>query len=381
MLAAPGTIVPGKVASPRQRLSHALAISALLSAAPWHAPSPRLPRPAAATFSVTNLNPAGPGSLRQAILSANLNPGVDLITFAPALNGTINLTTTLRITDSVQIVGPGPGKLSVSAGHAFTVLYVYPSGSQPISTTISGLTLRDGYGDGNISGGIYALGGNLTLDQVDLIDNIHAGRGGAIDYNAEGFTVTLTIRNSLITGNIGNDGGGIYARPGAGGLVIQNTQIVSNTAGFSSGGIYLYASGTALIEDSSILSNTATTRNGGGLRVSYGAGSTTLRRTVISGNTAVNGGGIQFYKPGGDTLVEDSTLAGNHALQRGGGLNFLKIVAGTHTVRRTTLSDNRAIYGAGVYAGKLSAPLLLEMALPAGALLLDRVQPSIVVAV
>src|SRR5262249_18160277 len=36
----------------------------------------------AATFTVTNTNDSGTGSLRQAILDANANPGLDTITFA-----------------------------------------------------------------------------------------------------------------------------------------------------------------------------------------------------------------------------------------------------------------------------------------------------------
>ena len=36
------------------------------------------------TFTVANLADSGPGSLRQAVLDANANPGADLIRFAPA---------------------------------------------------------------------------------------------------------------------------------------------------------------------------------------------------------------------------------------------------------------------------------------------------------
>jgi len=43
----------------------------------------------AATYTVTNLNNSGGGSLRQAIIDANNNPGPDIITFSVA--GTINV--------------------------------------------------------------------------------------------------------------------------------------------------------------------------------------------------------------------------------------------------------------------------------------------------
>jgi parallel beta-helix repeat protein len=55
-------------------------------------------------FSVLNLNDSGAGSLRQAILSANSNPGADTISFNVA--GTINLSSALpAITGEVEIDG------------------------------------------------------------------------------------------------------------------------------------------------------------------------------------------------------------------------------------------------------------------------------------
>src|SRR4051812_27442550 len=61
------------------------------------------------TFSVLNLLDSGPGSLRDAVLGANAQPGADEIRFAPrARDGTITLTTgELSITDDLTIDGPG----------------------------------------------------------------------------------------------------------------------------------------------------------------------------------------------------------------------------------------------------------------------------------
>ena len=59
------------------------------------------------TFTVLNLADSGAGSLRQAILDANANPGADLIRFGPhARDGTVPLTGgELSITDSLTIDG------------------------------------------------------------------------------------------------------------------------------------------------------------------------------------------------------------------------------------------------------------------------------------
>ncbi|MGH7963573.1 MAG: hypothetical protein ACRERD_17410, partial [Candidatus Binatia bacterium] len=61
---------------------------------------------AVTTFTVTNLDNAGTGSLRQAILDANALAGADIITFQSGLTGTITLTSgELTIADSVDIQG------------------------------------------------------------------------------------------------------------------------------------------------------------------------------------------------------------------------------------------------------------------------------------
>ncbi len=68
-----------------------------------------------ATFTVTNTNDSGPGSLRQAILNANANPGLDAITFSIPGSGVHTITPLSAlptVTDPVVIDGttqPGYG--------------------------------------------------------------------------------------------------------------------------------------------------------------------------------------------------------------------------------------------------------------------------------
>src|SRR5262245_38640244 len=58
------------------------------------------------TFTVGNLADSGPGSLRQALLDANDNPGADLIRFAFPVGGTLTLTSgELSITDDLILDG------------------------------------------------------------------------------------------------------------------------------------------------------------------------------------------------------------------------------------------------------------------------------------
>src|SRR5262249_57454029 len=69
-------------------------------------------------FTVTNLADSGPGSLRQAVLDANVHPGIDVIDFAPGLQGTITLTGgQLGITGGLFVTGPGDDQLPPTDQH------------------------------------------------------------------------------------------------------------------------------------------------------------------------------------------------------------------------------------------------------------------------
>src|SRR5262249_42634520 len=73
------------------------------------------------SFVVVNTNDSGPGSLRQAVMDANAVVGAtDSITFDPTVFSTpqtIALTSgEIGVTDSVTIVGPGAGLLTIDAG-------------------------------------------------------------------------------------------------------------------------------------------------------------------------------------------------------------------------------------------------------------------------
>src|SRR3954451_11180144 len=69
---------------------------------------------AAATFTVTNTNDAGPGSLRQAALDASAAPTADTIVFDASFNQarTITVVTAIPLgttttADNLTITGPG----------------------------------------------------------------------------------------------------------------------------------------------------------------------------------------------------------------------------------------------------------------------------------
>src|SRR5215470_1465012 len=101
------------------------------------------------TNTVGNTLDSGPGSLRDALAHAT---NFETITFCPSLTGTIVLTNgELVVSNSVTILGPGPGSLAVSGNSASRVFHIYSN----LVVTISGLTITRGSAPGGLGGGIY----------------------------------------------------------------------------------------------------------------------------------------------------------------------------------------------------------------------------------
>jgi parallel beta-helix repeat protein len=311
----------------------------------------------AATFTVTNLNDAGAGSLRQAILDANTAAGADTITFQAGLVGAIPLDTgQLAITDSVEITGPGPGLIIVDGNSSSRVFYLY-NGSAVLDVTISGLTISGGRD--TIGAGIVNFDENLTLDNVTISGNLSSGDGAGLW--ADGFNMNLTIRNSTISGNTsGDDGGGIYVEDTGGPLLIQNTVITGNNAAGSGGGIYFYdPDNDTTIENSTISGNTSGDLGGGIYLYDTDGGSHTIRGTTISGNSAGNGGGLFLYGPDNPFIIENSTISGNQATAGDGGGVFLYNFYNDFNIRHTTIAGNSATgAGGGIHAN--SSPVVVN---------------------
>lgn len=138
----------------------------------------------AATFSVSNLNDSGAGSLRQAVLDANNAAGDDVINFASSLRGIITLSGG-HIVLSSNIVINGPASLPVVLdGNNASRIFLMTGGS----VTLRNLTITHGH----VGGGGYSAGtgdgagirqdaGNLSLQGCTLSGNtVSGGFGGAM---------------------------------------------------------------------------------------------------------------------------------------------------------------------------------------------------------
>jgi len=153
--------------------------------------------PAPQTFTVTNINDSGDGSLRQAILNANAdssnNPSaVDVINFNLGTGAqTITLTSaTLNITaNNLTITGTGANMLTISGNNKLEDFNI----ATGANVTRSDLTITNGYSQ-NYGGGINN-DGTLSLSN-DTISNSTAVYGGGGIFN-DG---TLTITNVSVQG-------------------------------------------------------------------------------------------------------------------------------------------------------------------------------------
>lgn len=233
-----------------------------------------------ATYTVTNSDDSGAGSLRSAIDQANNTPGEDIIQFS-FVSGTITLTTDqLYIIDSLVIRGSGANNLFISGNRTNRVFNIYNPYNQ-INVTLDSLTITNGsaYDGGGISNKENLIITNSSITQnVGNTGGEGDGVGGGIN-NSEG---TLTLINSTVSENTAFSGGGINNNQGT--ITIINSTISGNTAieqgsGINNGGL----NSTVNITSTTIADNTGAT---GGLFSSQG--NLTITNTIISRNSGGN---------------------------------------------------------------------------------------------
>ena len=285
-------------------------------------------RVSAATFTVTNLNDNGAGSLRDAITQANTMAGADTIDFQAGLTGTITLASALpQITQDLTINGPGADVVTVSGASAFQVFNI----AGGVTVSISGLTMSNGRAT---QGGGIANGGTLTVTNSTFSGNSATGlsgffgHGGGILNNG-----TLTVTNSTLSGNsalvISSNGGGIFNN---GTLTVTNSTLSGNSALAGVGG-GIFNQGTLTVTNSTFSGNSTVSSAGGGIFNVFGA---TFKNSIIAnspsggncaGPVAISSVGVNFSTDntcGGFTVVPSTGVGGLNLgpLQDNGGPTF-----------------------------------------------------------
>ena len=297
------------------------------------------PLAGAATFTVTNVNDAGPGSLRDAVAQANAASGADTVLFQANLMGAIALASEIVITDTLNLAGPGVGRITVDGATSTRLFKVQHAGGSAITATFSGLTLAHGHAPDE-GGAIWSTGDNVVVEGCILDGNIANNRGGAI------FTASanLTINGSGIwNSETGSTGGAILFS--AGDLSITRSLIADNASEFGGGLSALSPRVNVTISDTTFRNNSAD-HTGGGIWAST-ASSFKVSRSAFVGNTTgqPNGGGIYFA---GVTdfgspinIIENTTFSGNESLHQFGKGSALAVGSGNMTVRNSTFAFNK----------------------------------------
>ncbi|MEM7737751.1 MAG: choice-of-anchor Q domain-containing protein [Deinococcota bacterium] len=217
---------------------------------------------------VTNLDDAGPGSLRDVVAAA---ADGDTITFQAGLSGTINLASGNITIDENDLTIDGSGATITLDGlgvdHVFRHIR---TAAGNLTLTINNLTIQDGGATGN-GGGIFGAGNVIVINST--ITNNRAGSFGGGIYS-EG---DVTIINSALTGNDAFLGGGIFNN---GTVTVVNSLVARNRvfSGLNGGGIYSVGNVTAI--NSTVTGNEAA--SGGSGITSFDI--VTLSNSLVLGN-------------------------------------------------------------------------------------------------
>lgn len=286
------------------------------------------------TFTVTNTNDAGAGSLRQAILDAEASPGADIVDMT-GITGTITLASGLpNIAEDLTINGAGSVSTIIDGNGLYRPFFIGGAGVDDADApvvVINDLTIQNGVAEGEspqgnagggagMGGAIFINDGDVTLSNVNLTGNIaHGGNGGSSHFgggsdggdgpfpNTGGAQATVNIGFVGGTGGYGaGGGGGVYnfnfggANGGAGGY----------GAGGGGGGGHDQAPG-----------------NGGSAGTFGGSGATAITLGSAGGGGGAGLGGA-IYLRNGLLIIENSSLTSNTALRGLGGDSAIEPAGG-----------------------------------------------------
>src|SRR5258708_4928874 len=341
-------------------------------------------------------NVAGQCSLREAIIEANAQAGVDTIN-VPA--GTYQLTIAdggtdshdathgeLSITDGVNIIGDVDGggnpatiiqacdaTPSATAtgcpdanGIADKIFSINPNRDQAFDTHLTNLEIRfgmnlgsfaaDGWGGGlALSNSSTASGTLVTITNSTIANNVahrtspDSGMGGGISLGPD---TSMIMTNSKVLNNSASDlnssGAGIAIQAPTAGQPAPNYQIHGGTISGNNAALHggrIFTNANLNVDQSATISNNTAGRNGGGLWSNIAnlpaAQQVTLSKVTITGNTATgDGGGIHVdagaSASGNNLTISFSRLANN----TGATVGNLGDVAGTVTTTNNWWASN-----------------------------------------
>jgi hypothetical protein len=355
------------------------------------------PRVLMSTYTVTNLNVSGNGSLNAAVASAITAGGSSTINFQSNLAGTITETTpdsnasatgagpaafVINNNASITINGADGGSgISLSGNSAMRLFYIASGASLELDdiTLTGGMAQggNGGSGDGaggggaGLGGAVFVNGGSLTIRRSTLDANQaiggtgasfygpaggNGGGGGGISGNGVGGSMGTAGGGGGYYGGSAFSGNGLFG--GGGGGAYSGTAATGGTGGFGggggggSGGGGSFGSGTGGAGGFGGGGGAGGEGAGAGGAGGFGAGAG--GGAVHSGGGGAGMGGAIFNDAGTVTL-ENSTLTSNTA-QGGTGYNNGQGLGGavfnyngTLNSTNVTISGNTANSAEGIY--------------------------------
>lgn len=276
------------------------------------------------TYTVTNTNNTGPGSLIEAFTNANANSGstVNII-----ISGTFEPQTTLAFLVNMTIINTSGGLVTISGSNSRCVFDLSGTGT---IVSISNITIT--LGRNVLGGGIYITNDNILTIEKCIIDNNTAINSGGGIYQYE--NSKLTINNSIITSNFNN---GIYIGSNSLGsdfnLIVNNCTFSYNYANFGAG-IEIQGRGNCLITNSSFIENTA---DGGPFGLDTGSGimCQSFGTNRIINCTFYGNHGTAANNAYGTNIYIGCTMSKNtHAL------TCFEVLSGTTSIGNCVIADN-----------------------------------------
>ncbi|WP_256152897.1 hypothetical protein [Anaerotruncus sp. DFI.9.16] len=201
-------------------------------------------------------------------------------------------------------------------------------------------------------------GGTLTLENITIDGHRYAITSGKTSVIAPGIKAhelinisaggTLMMNEGAVLQNNSTDGagGGVY-NYGAGTVVMNAGSLVTKCTADLNGGGVLVNGGTCTITNAEVSNCEAGlkgTYNGGGVYVS---GTLAMTGSTLSENTAPNGAGL--YLSSGKHEISNTVFSNNTASGNGGGV-YMQNFSQTTTLNRCTYENNTATLGGGIYA-------------------------------
>lgn len=329
------------------------------------------PAAGAQTFTVTNTDDAGAGSLRQAILDANANAGSDTITFAPEVTGTITLSSDLdHITESLTIVGPGSAVLTIDGldrSTGFVQAYtINPNNDRfiasPIDLAISGFTLtRTVSTDPDFpAGAVFLLSGSLDLRDTVVTNSGHGPGGAGVPviagfsaYYAAANASSVTFDGVRIEDNVLPQAA--YVGPViavAERVVVTNSSFSNNTSG-AIGGPALVGFETLSVSSTLVTGNRSTVGFAAGYLV---APTITVTQSVFDANTSTYGLGLFIFgrdrngQEPGSVAISDTSISSNSAQG-----TAVLVTADSSTFDRVTVAGNQITRRSGPVGSGVAA--------------------------